>query len=127
MTTKINSHGHLAVDVTRVMADRSALECISAQHAKRWGVLPLSLDDDLLYAVLCDPENDNGVAQLENHTGLTVKVLPALNSEAVTTAIQRYYPENVSENAGTPLGLLEELVNTSITDSLQRYSRGPGK
>ena len=74
------------------MADRAALDRISPRHAKRWGVLPLSVDEDVLYVTLADPEDDNAIAQLESHTGLTVKVLPAVDVEAVSAAIRRYYP-----------------------------------
>ncbi len=102
------------IDVNRVVADRAALKLVSARNAQRWGVLPLSVDEETLHVVLADEENEMAVIQLESHTGRTVNVLPASDGEAVTEAIQRYYATEDSENAGTPLGLLEDLVNRAL-------------
>ena len=114
MNAQTETAGHMAIDVTRVMADREALRLLSARHANRFGVLPLSVDGDVLYVVVVDQENESAINQLETHTGLTVRVLPATDPSAVEMAIRRYYSEDVSENAGTPLGLLEELLNRAL-------------
>ena len=103
-----------SVDVTRVMADNEALRRVSARNARRWGVLPLSVDEDVLRVVMVDEENDSALAQLESSTRLSVEVLPAKDSRAVGMAIQRYYNTTETENAGTPLGLLEEVVNRAL-------------
>jgi type II secretory ATPase GspE/PulE/Tfp pilus assembly ATPase PilB-like protein len=111
---KISNTTHTAIDVRRVVADRAALKLVSARNAQRWGVLPLSADENTLHVVLADEENETALIQLESQTGLTVNVLPASDSGAVTEAIRRYYVTEVSENAGTPLGLLEELTNRAM-------------
>jgi len=102
------------VDVTRVMADSAALKRVSARNARRWGVLPLSVDEDVIRVVMVDEENDNAISQLESSTRLAVQVLPARDSKAVAAAIERYYNTDETENTGTPLGLLEDVVNRAL-------------
>ncbi len=111
---RVSNTSKKMIDVNRVVADRSALKLVSARNAQRWGVLPLSVDEDMLHVVLADEENEMAVIQLESQTGRTVNVLPAADSDAVTEAIQRYYATETSENTGTPLGLLEDLVNRAL-------------
>jgi len=112
--TRTGSSAHTAIDVRRVVADRAALKLVSARNAQRWGVLPLSVDANTLHVVLADEENETALIQLESQTGLTLNVLPAVDGAAVAEAIRRYYVMEVSENSGTPLGLLEELINRAM-------------
>jgi len=114
MTTATDRPPRQAVDVTRVMAQRDALDRVPGRHARRWGALPLTLTEDTLCVVLADGENDEAISRLERLTGLSVFALPARNAGDVAAAIRRYYPDEASENAGTPLGLLEELVDRAL-------------
>jgi len=103
----------MEIDISRVVASRNAIELISAAQAKRFGILPISLQQDRLQVVLADSDNLAGVTQLEARTGLSVEVLPCPDGEAVIRAIGRYYPQTV-QNEGTPLAMFEEIVNRAL-------------
>ena len=112
--TSANRFENSTVDVSRVLASREALKLIPGRHARRWGVLPLAIEGETLLVTLAQEENDSMLAQLETQTGLSVRVLPAANPAGVTLALRRYYPDDVSENSSTPLGLLDELINRAL-------------
>ncbi|MDR2392250.1 MAG: GspE/PulE family protein [Planctomycetota bacterium] len=102
----------VAIDLDRVIASREALEKVPAKLAHRLGVLPVALENDTLIVVQCDEDNAAGIMQLEGQIGLEIRVAPARRPEGVEKAIRRYYPE--SAGTGTPLALLEELINRAI-------------
>ncbi|MDR3197420.1 MAG: GspE/PulE family protein [Planctomycetaceae bacterium] len=98
------------IDLSRVVSSREALRMLPPAMARRLGVLPVMIADEKLYVVMEDDEDYLVLSQLENLIGLPVIVLKAKTPESVTVFIRKYYPEQVSELDGTPLGLLEEIV-----------------
>lgn len=102
------------IDLRRVVASPEAIKRVSGQQARRLGVLPIAIQDDSLQVVLADEDNALGLAQIESQTGLQIRVLRTTDPAMVATAIRRYYPLQESGNAGTPLGLFEEIVQRAI-------------
>ncbi|MDR2438038.1 MAG: GspE/PulE family protein [Planctomycetaceae bacterium] len=98
------------IDLSRVVSSRDALRILPPAMARRLGVLPIMIADEKLYVVMADDEDYLILSQLENLVGLPVIVLRAKTPESVSIFIRKYYPEQVSELDGTPLGLLEEIV-----------------
>ncbi|MDR0362410.1 MAG: GspE/PulE family protein [Planctomycetota bacterium] len=101
-----------AIDLDRVIAAREALDKVPAKLAHRLGVLPVALDNDTLVVVQSDADDATGIMQLEGQLGLEIRVAPVRRPEGVERAIRRYYPE--SAETGTPLALLEELINRAL-------------
>jgi type IV pilus assembly protein PilB len=99
-----------AVDLSRIVASREALQILPPPMARRLGVLPIAITDEKLYVVMENEDDYLAISQLENMIGLPVTVLHAQHPESVTGFIRKYYPEQASESDGTPLGLLEEIV-----------------
>jgi type IV pilus assembly protein PilB len=108
--TETNFSEKKVIDLSRVVASREALRILPPAMARRLGVLPVMIADEKLYVVMEDDEDYLVLSQLENLVGLPVIVLKAKTSESVGMFIRKYYPEQVSELDGTPLGLLEEIV-----------------
>jgi type IV pilus assembly protein PilB len=98
------------IDLSRIVASRDALRIIPPAMARRLGVLPIMIADEKLYVAMEDDEDYLILSQLENLVGLPIIVLKAKTPESVSIFIRKYYPEQVSELNGTPLGLLEEIV-----------------
>ena len=102
-----------AVDVTRVIASTEAIKKVPAAIARRFGILPLTIDDYQLKVVLSDPDNYEGVSHIESRTGLEVEILHSKDSAAVAGAIEKYYPQGI-ENENSPLGQFELIVNRAL-------------
>ena len=102
-----------AIDVSKVIASNDAIKKVPSNIARRFGILPLSLNDDQLRVVLADPDNFAGVAQIESRTGLDVEILPCRNHSLVDGAIERYYPQGI-EDENSPLGQFELIVNRAL-------------
>ncbi|MDR1924338.1 MAG: type II/IV secretion system protein [Planctomycetaceae bacterium] len=100
----------VVIDLSRVVADREALRRLSSAVARRLGVLPIMLSDEFLYVVMSDDEDYLSLSQVETLVGMPVKVLRAKSPADVQVYIKKYYPESTGDLAGTPLGLLEEIV-----------------
>ncbi|MDR1270547.1 MAG: GspE/PulE family protein [Planctomycetaceae bacterium] len=98
------------IDLSRIVSSRDALRILPPAMARRLGVLPVMIAEEKLYVVMEDDEDYLVLSQLENLVGLPVVVLKAKTPESVAIFIRKYYPEQVSELEGTPLGLLEEIV-----------------
>ncbi|MDR0608651.1 MAG: GspE/PulE family protein [Planctomycetaceae bacterium] len=98
------------IDLSRIVAGREALRILPAALARRLGVLPIMIANEKLYVVMEDDEDYLILSQLENIVGLPVIAFRAKESGSVSEFIRKYYPEQVSELDGTPLGLLEEIV-----------------
>ena len=101
------------IDVTKIVASGDAISRIPAAIARRFGILPIAINEDQLKVVLSDPDNFAGVSQIESRTGLLVEVLKSKNSHDVSVAIERYYPKGI-ENEDSPLGQFELIVNRAL-------------
>lgn len=102
------------IDVSRVVADREALQRVSAVNAKRYGILPIAVKDSRLQVVTANQDKSMvGITEIEAKTGLNVEVMPCKDTQAVVRAIGRYYPK-VSQEAGTPLATFQEIVNRAL-------------
>lgn len=102
------------IDLRRVVASQEAIKRISGHQARRLGVLPIAIEQESLQVVLADEDDTFAVSQLEAQVGMPIRVLRAMNPDMVPGVIRRYYPQQESANAGTPLGLFEEIVQRAI-------------
>jgi type II secretory ATPase GspE/PulE/Tfp pilus assembly ATPase PilB-like protein len=98
------------IDLSRIVASREALRVLPAAMARRLGVLPIMVADEKLYVAMEDDEDYLILSQLENLVGLPVISFRVKESGTVSEYIRKYYPEQLSDLEGTPLGLLEEIV-----------------
>lgn len=103
-----------AIDLTRVSASEEALARVPAALARRYGVLPLAVEDDRLLCVLADPDDPSAVLRVEGHTGLQVEVLETENPAGIPAVIRRYYPDSTGEDAETPLGFLRRMISRAV-------------
>ncbi|MDR2761999.1 MAG: GspE/PulE family protein [Planctomycetaceae bacterium] len=98
------------IDLSRVVATRESLKMIPAAQARRLGVLPIAVNDEKLYVVTADDDDYLLLTQIENIVGIPVVILKSKSPDSVAGYIKKYYPEYATDIAGTPLGLLEEIV-----------------
>jgi type IV pilus assembly protein PilB len=108
--TEINFSEKKIIDLSRIAASREALRILPAAIARRLGVLPVMIADEKLYVAMEDDEDYFILSQVENLVGLPVIVFRVKEPGSVLEFIRKYYPDQVSEQEGTPLGLLEEIV-----------------
>ncbi len=106
--------GKRAIDLSRVVVGEAALARVPGRLARRYGILPVALDDRTLTVVLANPDDPMGVMELESRLSLRVKVLAASRPETVARAIERYYSGAAGDEAPTALAALERLVNRAI-------------
>ncbi len=103
-----------AIDLSKVSVSETALARVPARLARRHGVLPIALDDDLLTVALADPDDALGTIQLEGQLGLRIKTVAVARPETVTRAIERYYTGLEGGVGTTALSTLEHLVHRAI-------------
>ncbi|MDO4550005.1 MAG: GspE/PulE family protein [Planctomycetia bacterium] len=101
------------LDLNRVVASRQALQMVPGSLARRLGILPVMVSDDQLHIVMANDEDDLALSQFEAQISLPVYVERTYNPEKIPSLLRRYYPER-SQNDGTPLALLEEIINRAI-------------
>ena len=102
------------LDLSRVVASRQALQSVPAPLAKRLSILPVMVSaEGELHVVMANEEDDLALSQLEAQVALPVRVDRATNPEKIPSLLRRYYPER-NRGEGTPLGVLEEIVNRAI-------------
>ncbi|MDO4571269.1 MAG: type II/IV secretion system protein [Planctomycetia bacterium] len=101
------------LDLTRVVASRQALQIVSGQLARRLGILPVMISDDELHIVMANDEDDVALSQFEAQVSLPVRVEKAANPEKIPSLLRRYYPDR-NQNDGSPLALLEEIINRAL-------------
>ena len=102
------------IDLGRVAASNEALEKVPARLALKLGILPVALDGDRLTVVQANPDDDMALVQLQGQIGLELMVARAKDPGGVAIALKRYYPEKQAQGAGTPLALLEQMVNRAL-------------
>jgi Type II secretion system (T2SS), protein E, N-terminal domain len=79
------------VSIEKVGVDAQALVCLDADRARRYIALPVrALDDEMLIAVAHIPD-EAALADIENYAKRRVRLVLA-DEEALTVAINRYYP-----------------------------------
>ncbi|MDD3118119.1 MAG: GspE/PulE family protein [Victivallales bacterium] len=101
-----------SIDISRIVVAQQVLDLIPAQLARRFEILPLRRENDVLWLVCSDPDNLAAVRQVENITGLTLQLLTPQHVAALRQAIRRFYPENLGgDNAA---GLLQRIVNRAL-------------
>ncbi len=106
--------GKRSIDLSKVVVSEAALAKVPARLAKRYGLLPVGLDDGTLSVVLADPDNPLGAMELESRLGLRIETFAASRPESVARAIDRYYAGADGDEASTALAALERLVNRAI-------------
>ncbi len=103
-----------AIDLSKVAVSEAALARVPARIARRYGVLPIAIEDDRLIVVQSDPDDSIGPMQIESQCGLTVRVMPARRPESVARAIERYYAGRDAGEQGSALAALEHLVHRAV-------------
>jgi type II secretory ATPase GspE/PulE/Tfp pilus assembly ATPase PilB-like protein len=86
-----NHAGHASVDLTQVLVDASALQCVPQQLARRYTLLPLASDGVVLTVAMSDPHNILALDQLRLVCAVT-RINVVLASEVqLLEAIDKYY------------------------------------
>jgi type II secretory ATPase GspE/PulE/Tfp pilus assembly ATPase PilB-like protein len=106
--------GGCKIDLGKVAVADEALARVPARLARRYGLLPVALEGDMLTVVQANPDDPMGVMELESRLGLRIETLDAGRPEAVARAIERYYAGAAGDDAPTALAALERLVNRAI-------------
>ena len=102
------------IDLAKVVVADAALARVPGRLARRYGILPVALDGDVLSVVQVHPDDPLGAMELESRLGLRIETLAATRPEAVARAIDRYYAGAAGDDAPTALAALERLVNRAI-------------
>jgi len=103
----------LAVDLRRVLVPAEVIRTVPAALARRHGILPVAIRDEVLEVVAAAPDIDAAILQLEARTGLSVRQVPVRDPAQVIRSIRRYYPEETS-GTETPLDVFERLVGRAL-------------
>jgi type II secretory ATPase GspE/PulE/Tfp pilus assembly ATPase PilB-like protein len=103
-----------AIDLSKVSVSEAALARVPARLARRYGILPIALDDDRLTVAQADPDDTLGPIQLEGQLGVRIETVRVARPETVARAIERYYTGMEGGTGATALATLEHLVHRAI-------------
>ncbi len=103
-----------SIDLSKVAVSEAALARVPARLARRYGILPIAIEDDRLIVVQSNPDDAIGPMQIESQSGLRVRTLPATRPETVSRAIERYYAGTEGGAQTTALAALEHLVHRAV-------------
>lgn len=107
----------IEIDLASVGVSLEALEAVPGNVARRLGVLPLVITDNILYVVADDPDDLGVIDQLEEITDYEVQVYAPSAGSDVLEAVSEYYPaphiQTSSEGTGVG-GVLVELLCRAV-------------
>ncbi|MEO1574046.1 MAG: ATPase, T2SS/T4P/T4SS family [Pseudomonadota bacterium] len=78
------------VDVANAVIDEEVIQLVSYESAKRYTLIPLSLEGNVLTAALADAFNVIAIDHLERETGHAIEVVTA-PAGAILDAVERHY------------------------------------
>jgi type IV pilus assembly protein PilB len=114
------------VDVASVVPSPEALKAIPAPLARRFGILPVALQEETLQVVTVGEDASVDISQVEARTGFQVEVLEVKARASVKRALAYCYPETIHPS-GTPLALFEEILNRSLLLHSSDIHLNPGE
>ncbi|NLP45989.1 MAG: Flp pilus assembly complex ATPase component TadA, partial [Epulopiscium sp.] len=100
------------MDLNKIFIDPKIPHIISENLARKYGVIPVKKEQNILTVAMIDPLNIFAIDDMELSTGFQVKPIIATKSD-VLNAIQQYYEK---ENAEKALEELKQNYQAELTD-----------
>ena len=100
------------MDLNKIFIDPKIPHIISENLARKYGVIPVKKEQNILTVAMIDPLNIFAIDDMELSTGFQVKPIIATKSD-VLNAIQQYYE---TENAEKALEELKQNYQAELTD-----------
>ncbi|MEM6641000.1 MAG: ATPase, T2SS/T4P/T4SS family [Pseudomonadota bacterium] len=94
------------VDISSAVIDEDVINLVSYDTAKRYNLIPLSIENNVLTTALSDAFNVVAIDHLERETGFAIDVVTA-PAEAITDAVERHYARGRS---------IEDTIDLIMTD-----------
>ena len=113
-------YGQPAFYFSREQADPGALDLLTEEQARRYGVVPVSLVDDSLIVATCDPHNVYIFDSLRQLTGRQIQTVVAGRLELQRALAQLYAPQELDGADSVSDGTMESyLASTHSVDIVQ--------